>query len=81
VQRSLRQAFPAADLRTTISVGGSGKPNLKALGTSFRPDVEIVDAIAGPIVAIEVKRIRATERASKPFAKTMGQTVIYSIRY
>jgi len=62
-------------------VGGRGKPHLKAFGTSFWPDVEIADASGGPIVAIEVKRFRTTERASKPIAETIGQSLVYSIRY
>ncbi len=80
LQQSLEQSFPGAGLRTTISVGGTARPNLKLLGTSFWPDVEITDGTM-QLVAIEAKRIRSQERPSKAIAEAIGQSVIYSIRY
>ena len=41
LEAALRQSFGPATLRTVISVGGTGKPSLKLLGTSFWPDVEV----------------------------------------
>ena len=80
LEAALRRSFPATDLRTTISVGGTGKPNLRLLGTSFLPDVAVTE---GPIrlAAIEVKAHRLLQPASKAIAEAMGQSIIYSIRY
>lgn len=80
LEQSLRQAFPEADLRTTISVGGTGKPRLNLLGTSFWPDVEVTDGTTR-LIAIEVKRISQQQGASKAIAEAIGQSIIYSIRY
>jgi hypothetical protein len=80
LEESLRQSFPAANLRTTISVGGTGKPSLRLLGTSFWPDVEVT-ADAASLAAIEVKLIRSQQPASKAIAEAIGQSIIYSIRY
>src|SRR3989442_8640377 len=77
---ALGQAFGQGALRTAISVGGTGKPNLKLLGTSFRPDVEVTEGTSR-LAAIEVKLIRAQQPASKAIAEAIGQSVIYSIRY
>jgi len=80
LEESVQQSFPAANVRTTISVGGTGKPNLDLLGTSFWPDVEINEGTIR-LAAIEVKLIRSQESASKAIAEAIGQSVIYSIRY
>jgi hypothetical protein len=80
LEESLRQSFPAANLRTTISVGGTGKPSLRLLGTSFWPDVEVTEG-AAPLAAIEVKLVRSQQPASKAIAEAIGQSIIYSIRY
>ncbi|MBI1894446.1 MAG: hypothetical protein HYS14_10065, partial [Candidatus Rokubacteria bacterium] len=80
LEESLQGSFPGADLRTVISVGGTGKPNLRLLGTRFWPDVEISDSTK-PIAAIEVKLIRSEHPASKAIAEAIGQSIIYSIRY
>lgn len=80
LEESLRESFPRANLRTIISVGGTGKPNLTLLGTRFWPDVEISDGTT-PIAAIEVKLIRSRQPASKAIAEAIGQSIIYSIRY
>ena len=80
LEKSLRQSLPGADLRTIISVGGSGKPNLRLLGTSFWPDVEVTEGTSR-LAAIEVKLIRAQQPASKAIAEAIGQSIIYSIRY
>lgn len=80
LDESLRQSFPAANLRTTISVGGTGKPSLRLLGTSFWPDVEVTEGNV-PLAAIEVKLIRSQQPASKSIAEAIGQSIIYSIRY
>ena len=76
----MRQSFPAANLRTIISVGGTGKPSLRLLGTSFWPDVEVTED-AARLAAIELKLIRSQQPASKAIAEAIGQSVIYSIRY
>lgn len=80
LEPALLRAFPDAPLRTVISVGGTGKPNLKLLGTSFWPDVEVTED-GTQLAAIEVKFIRAGQPASKALAEVIGQAVIYSIRY
>lgn len=80
LEESLRQSFPAANLRTTISVGGTGKPNLRLLATSFWPDVEVTEGTIC-LAAIEVKLIRSQQAASKAIAEAIGQSIIYSIRY
>ena len=80
LQPALLRAFPDASLQTIISVGGTDKPNLKLLGTSFWPDVAITEVAVG-LVAIEVKLIRAQQPASKALAEAIGQSLIYSIRY
>jgi hypothetical protein len=79
LEESLRRSFPAANLRTTISVGGTGKPNLRLHGTSFWPDVEVTEGTAR-LAAIEVKLIRSGQPASKAIAEAIGQSIIYSIR-
>jgi hypothetical protein len=80
LEASLRQSFPAANLRTTISVGGTGKPSLRLLGTSFWPDVEVTEGTVR-LAAIEVKLICSQQPASKTIAEAIGQSIIYSIRY
>ena len=80
LEESLRRAFPQASPRITISVGGTGKTNLKLLGTSCWPDVEVADG-ATRLVAVEAKRIRAGDSSSKAIAEAIGQAIIYSIRY
>jgi len=80
LEESLRRSFPAANLRTTISVGGTGKPNLRLHGTSFWPDVEVTEGTVR-LAAIEVKLIRSRQPASKAIAEAIGQSIIYSIRY
>ena len=80
IQESLHRSFPVANLRTTISVGGTGKPNLKLYGTSFWPDIEVTEDEAR-LAAVEVKLIRPGHRASKALAEAIGQSIIYSIRY
>ena len=80
LEESLRRAFPAADLRVTISIGGTGKPNLRLFGTSFWADVEITQG-GVHLAAIEVKLIRVGQRSSKPIAEALGQSLVYSIRY
>lgn len=80
IEESLRQSFPAVTLRTTISVGGTGKPNLRLLGTSFWPDVDVSEG-SMRLAAIEVKLIRPRQLASKAIAEAIGQSIIYSIRY
>ena len=80
LEDSLGRSFPAANLRTTISVGGTGKPSLRLLGTSFWPDVEVTESTVR-LAAIEVKLIRSQQPASKAIAEAIGQSIIYSIRY
>ena len=58
---------------------GTGKPNLKLLGTSFWPDIEISEG-GTRRAAIEVKLIHPRQRASHAIAEAIGQSVIYSIR-
>lgn len=77
---ALHQAFPLAQLETIASVGGTGKPNLKLLGTSFWPDIVVTEGTEGR-VAIEVKLIRARQSPSKALAEAIGQAVIYSVQY
>ena len=79
LEESLQRSFPTANLRTTISVGGTGKPNLKLHGTSFWPDVEVTEGTAR-LAAIEVKLIRPGQPASKAIAEAIGQSMIYCIR-
>jgi hypothetical protein len=80
LEESLRRWFPTANLRTTISVGGTNMPSLKLLGTSFWPDVEVTEGTV-PLAAIEVKLVRSQQSASKAIAEAIGQSIIYSIRY
>lgn len=80
IEQSLRQSFPGAALLITISVGGTGKLNLKLFGTSFWPDVEVSED-GTRLAAIEVKLIRPGRPASKAIAEAIGQSIIYSIRY
>lgn len=80
LEQSFRKLFPRATLLTTISIGGKGKPNLRLLGTSFWPDVEVTDGNTR-FAAIEVKLIRPRQPASKAIAEAIGQSIIYSIHY
>ncbi|HXH22404.1 MAG TPA: hypothetical protein VNN10_10260 [Dehalococcoidia bacterium] len=80
LEETFQQSFPTANLRTVISVGGTGKPSLSLLGTRFWPDVEI-RAGTTAVAAIEVKLIRQGHPASKAIAEAVGQSLIYSIRY
>ena len=63
------------------SIGESSpKPSIKALGTSFWPDLAIHKGNSC-IIAIEVKYIREDQSASKALAETIGQSIIYTLRY
>jgi hypothetical protein len=75
----LRQSLP--DLQVLISVGGGDrKPSVNLFGTSFWPDVEIRSADK-PLLGIEVKYVRPDQSASKAIAETIGQSLIYRLRY
>ena len=70
-----------AALHTVVSVGGpSPKPSVRALGTSFWPDIEVMDGHT-PLLGIEVKLVRRGLSASKSLAETIGQSLIYRLRY
>lgn len=76
----MRAAVPDARVRVTISVGGTGKPSLKLLGTSFWPDVEVSED-GTRLIAIEVKLIQPQHRPSAAIAQALGQAIIYSFAY
>ena len=80
LEESFEKSFPAANLQTIISVGGTDKPRLTLLGTRFWPDIEI-RAGTTAVAAIEVKLIRDGHPASKAIAEAIGQSLIYSIRH
>lgn len=70
-------------VRSTV---GRNKPNVKALGTSFWPDLEIQASQAKPekekyLIAIEVKWIKNNKSAAKHIEEAIGQAVIYSAKY
>lgn len=46
----------------------------------FWPDIDVTEG-ATPLVAIEVKLIRADDPASKALAEVIGQAISYSVRY
>jgi hypothetical protein len=87
IERALRAAFPDRSFVVTICVGGTGKPSLKLLGTSFWLDIEVTER-GEPLIAIEVKLIRATNAGTRrhaarsgPIAEALGQAVVYSCHY
>jgi hypothetical protein len=72
--------------RVVRSTVGRSKPNVKALGTSFWPDLEIQTSQAKPekekyLIAIEVKWIKNNKSAAKHIEEAIGQAVIYSAKY
>ncbi|MBW3587891.1 MAG: hypothetical protein KY429_00535 [Actinobacteria bacterium] len=78
VEAALSARFPNAGLVTTMSVGGSGRPYMKALGTSFWPDLVITDN-GSPLCAVEIKLIQPG--SARGIASSIGQAVIYSCAY
>ena len=80
LENSFHASFPGEGLVTTISIGGKGKPHLKLHGTSFWPDVEVTSGDTR-FSAVEVKLIRPGQPASSAIVETIGQAMIYSIRY
>jgi hypothetical protein len=74
---SLARAFPGADLVTTRSLGGTNKPCIRIHGTTCWPDV-VITLGDTRLVAIEVKRVGAKMKFSKPLVETIGQSIIYS---
>ena len=79
IEAELRAAL-SPDYEVIISVGGNGKPSIALCGTSFWPDAEI-RSLEGPLIGIEVKYVRRGQSASKAIAETLGQTLIYRLRY
>ena len=80
LDQSLKAVFPQRRFIVTTSVGGKAKPNLRLLGTSFWPDLEIADGDR-LLAAIEVKVVRPGNSPSKAIAEAIGQSLVYSIRY
>src|SRR5437588_51314 len=75
----LRQALP--DLQVVVSVGeGDRKPSVNLFGTSFWLDIEI-RSTDKPLIGIEVKYVRPDQPPSKAIAETIGQSLIYTLRY
>ena len=69
------------ECRTEISVGGdSKKPHIDMFGTNFWPDVEVLKN-EQPLVGIEVKYIRENSSGANALSESIGQSLIYKIRY
>ena len=73
--------------RIRTAVGGPGAPSgIHLYGTSFWPDLDVSRGDE-PVLAIEVKYIRMREPRSKRvpsstlIAETIGQALIYRVRY
>ena len=81
IAETLNDKFPRR-FELVRSIGlGSPKPSIKIFGTSFWPDLEIRQ-IGGPaVVGIEVKYARTSKEVSKAVAESLGQAVIYRLRY
>jgi len=56
------------------------KPRVELLGTSFWPDIAVLRA-GTPILGIEVKYVRGGDSPSSAIAETIGQCLIYRLRY
>jgi hypothetical protein len=80
LEKAFNRTFPQRPLHITTSIGGAAKPNLRLLGTSFWPDVEIAEGDT-LLAAIEVKIVRPRQTPSKAIAEALGQSLVYSIRY
>lgn len=76
----LRAAVPEGIEIITSTGAGAPKPSIYLYGTSFWPDVELRSQ-PGPLVGIEVKYVRSGQSASHAIAETLGQSLIYTIRY
>lgn len=82
IMEELQGALPKT-FTLCASTGGSGpKPSVRLHGTSFWPDIEV--CYDRPLVGIEVKLVRVTapkKSYAKPLAETIGQCLIYTVRY
>ncbi len=64
-----------------VSVGpGRPKPSIKLLGTSFWPDIEVYEG-STPLIGIGLKLVKKDHRASARISETLGQALIYKVRY
>jgi len=64
-----------------VSIGaGAPKPNIRMMGTSFWPDIEVCDGNV-PVLGIELKFVNRDRRASSRISETLGQALIYKLRY
>jgi hypothetical protein len=81
VGETLDAKFPKQfELVRSIGIG-SPKPSIKLFGTSFWPDLEIRQPGGEPVLGIEVKYARTSKEVSKAIAESLGQAVIYRLRY
>lgn len=81
IAETLNAKFPG-EFELVRSIGaGSPKPSINIFGTSFWPDLEIRQPGGAPVLGIEVKYARTSREVSKAIAESLGQAVIYRLRY
>src|SRR5262245_30937062 len=56
------------------------KPHVDLLGTNFWPDL-VVKHRGVTVIGIEAKYVRVNQSAAKPISETIGQCMIYALRY